>query len=170
MSLLESIKNNALEEVKSWVVSHGADVNHRHLIKSPLYYAFIRGHHEIMQYLIDSGAEVNITEYDGSNMLSKETYTTNKCYQVLIDNGIDIEKRDDRGQTAIFSVRYEYVGILVKNGANINAQDNYGDTYLHKCVKTERKKVNEFLKYGADINVMNLMEETPMFGAYPELL
>jgi ankyrin repeat protein len=82
-----------------------------------------------------------------------------------------LEQRNRDGETAIFAAvedqadevggRAECVRLLAQAGANLNAQDIYGDTPLHEATLTDVVEV--LLKLGADVNARNKEGETPIF-------
>ena len=59
--------------------------------------------------------------------------------------------------------RIEMIQFLIDNNADINAQDAYGDTPLHKaCAKKSVEPVETLLAAGADMTVLNKKKETPL--------
>jgi ankyrin repeat protein len=83
-----------------------------------------------------------------------------------------LEAKDREGKTAIFyageyryndedGARVECVKLLAEAGANVNAQDNRGDTPLHGIFLTDVEE--ELLKLGANVNARNNEGETPIF-------
>lgn len=77
----------------------------------------------------------------------------------LIDAGMDVNARDfDREDTALHMAaakgQKEVIEILVANGANVNAQNNRGQTPLHSLVKKRFDLLALWLvRQGADINL-----------------
>lgn len=83
-----------------------------------------------------------------------------------------LEMRDHEGKTALFAAgeyrnadkdgaRVECVRLLVRAGADVNAQDSEGNTPLHETFLTDVQE--ELLKLGADVNARNKDGETPIF-------
>ena len=85
----------------------------------------------------------------------------------LINNGVDKEKKDSNGQTAlqIATIRnhLSVVQCLVENGANINTQDNYGMTPLHRACMYGYVKIVEYLiQHGANLTIKDDKGLTPI--------
>lgn len=55
---------------------------------------------------------------------------------------------------------------LIKNGADVNAEDENGNTPLHVTAKADNVKIAEVSnKNGADINIPNHYQQTPLYMA-----
>lgn len=82
--------------------------------------------------------------------------------------GIDVNKRDDAGRTALyFSVRsgknLDVVKELIKKGANINAAEEYGYTPLHAAALNDKGDfIFALVDAGAFINARNVNALTPL--------
>lgn len=93
------------------------------------------GLREVVQLLVDGGANIHHTSVDGSNSLHLAAMRTDD---------------DDF-----------FVNILLNHGININAVDMNGNTALHKAVRLGRLNiVKSLLNHGADINIENKIELT----------
>ena len=77
----------------------------------------------------------------------------------LLDNGFDVNSRDDYGRTPLMYCVYSseaYVKELIDRGANCSATDNYGNTVLmYLCDSFDLRAFDMVLRRGADINVKN---------------
>ena len=208
-------------DMVKFLVEKGADVNAKtHFeyssVETPLLLSLDYEHIEsrydenssVAEYLINNGANINVTNEDGETPLMYASKVHNiKVIELLIQKGADINVFDNYGNTAlIYGVNnLETVKLLVENGAdvnfykggstalisaceyshernidvikylvsknaNINAQDNKGDTALNKTLDTSDEGsidildfeiANFLIEQGADVNIKNKREYTP---------
>lgn len=88
-------------------------------------------------------------------LAAEENY---EIFQFLIDNGANVNEKNDSGITPLhLSAWPEVVELLVKNGADLEAKSNTGDTPLISLsAEQESEDVMEaLLKAGADVNARN---------------
>jgi len=61
-------------------------------------------------------------------------------------HNIEVHEVDRKGSTALhfatISMHFKNVQALIKLGADVNAQDNDGNTCLHLCISTMAEKIN----------------------------
>ena len=61
--------------VTNALIQHGANVNHRDISgRTPLFYAILRLQHDVVEYLISNGADVNICTRRGNNAVQYTHY------------------------------------------------------------------------------------------------
>ena len=76
----------------------------------------------------------------------------------LIDQGADINKRDDNGRTALMfavvNLHYETMKVLLEHGADVNAKSQQGGTALMAAALAgDVRIVQALLDKGADLHV-----------------
>ena len=96
--------------------------------------------------------------------LLKSTVDADKV-QKLINNGIDINQRDEKGRTFLFSLaskrKIDAIKILLKNKIDINIEDDYGKTVLAEAVsKGDGMMIRFLLDNGASVNHKNSSNRT----------
>ena len=110
-----------------------------------------------------------------------DRYGRNALINSVIDNdlvsakaqlkaGADINLQDDNGWTALHfaaqAFNEEIIGYLLKNKANPNLQNSYGNSplwvALFNCEGQKTKVFDEFLKYGADPKLKNYSDSSPL--------
>ena len=75
----------------------------------------------------------------------------------LIDQGTDINQRDDNGRTALMfavvNMHYETMKVLLEHGADVNAKSNQGGTPLMAAALAgDLRIVQALLAKGADLH------------------
>jgi ankyrin repeat protein len=102
--------------------------------RSPLFWATLRGHTEVVKYLLDNGADVNL----------KNHRNTTALHWAALNNYLEIAK------------------ILIEYGADINALDNYESTPLMYAVngKASLELIKLLIDSGADCDLKNKYGKT----------
>ena len=139
------------------------------------------GHKDLVQFLLDNGAEVNrLGGFGGCDTAIKDAVCGNhiEIVQLLLDAGADVNLGDKIGklksinaQPVLYMVCDTYgekinmdmLKLLLDAGANVNAMDNLKETALYKAAENgDIDAVRLLLDYGADVN---LGRETPLIAA-----
>lgn len=115
-----------------------------------------------MRSSISNGANPNLTDASGTSMLARASADCPELIEVLIEAGADpngrftfrsrVDKTVRGGQVALMSAGSEdAVRVLVRHGADLNAQDVSGNTPLMWAVIWENEEVvRTLLALGAD--------------------
>ena len=97
------------------------------------------------------------------DLFYKELFSENLDVDKLqryINRGIDINKKDEKGRSILFSLaakrKLDAIRFLIKNGVNLNLEDRFSKTVLDEaCEKSDGVMVRFFLDNGFDINRKN---------------
>ncbi|ORX81654.1 ankyrin, partial [Anaeromyces robustus] len=111
----------------------------------------------IINYLIDQGADINIKNTDGDTPLiiaTKKNYM--ECCEKLISNDVDVHCKDISGNTplmiAIKNENYGLTQLLIGNSC-INDENKLGETPLYLSIIHNSIEIrNLLIKHGANIN------------------
>ena len=93
-----------------------------------------------------------------------------KKVQQLINNGIDINKKDKFGYSAIHIAMVknlpDMVKILIDSGINLNLQNNEGITGLHcAAIYNNFSLADLLLRHGADLSIEDKYGNQPLWTA-----
>lgn len=119
-----------VEEWSGNPILNWADLDKRG--QTPLIQAARGGFLEIVQLLVEHGADVNVASSSGKTALSWSAYKGHvQIVQFLLaQEGIDVNKPDNHGSTALIKTalcgNIELVRMLLKHGADPNKVDNCG--------------------------------------------
>lgn len=123
-----------------------------HLV-TPLWCAAVAGKLEVVKCLVKHGADVNSVSDTGSTPVRSACFMTHlDIVKFLVENGANILKPNYNGGTCLInSVQSvplcEY---LLKNGADVNAQDIQLKTALHYAIQEHRFETTKLLlEFGA---------------------
>lgn len=94
---------------------------------------------EIVQYLVEHGADIKKSNYNGGTCLINSVQSVQLC-QYLISKGADVNAKDIQDKTALHYAiqehRLETTILLLDHGANPFARSRYGDDALQTaCLK-----------------------------------
>jgi len=122
------------------LLQEGADVNTQATWdKTPLITAVERGLEDVVEKLINAGADVNIA--------------ANAGYTALYYASDSTSRRD---------INPNIIKLLVDAGADVDAQTDSGNTALHNAVKLSADAVRILLSANADPNIKNNDGKTPL--------
>ncbi len=154
-------RNNSIDMVKL-LLANGADVNIKgHGDYTALMWAAESAKTtEIMELLIDKGADIHPVAQDGVNALIKAIFGvlsdsgSLEAVKLLINNGMDVNYAiDDEGapgyNALMFAVRWgkiEVVKYLISAGADVNTKAGEGDTPLSIAADEEFAEIIKLLK------------------------
>ena len=125
---------------------------------APIHNAARNGNVTDVRALLNSGANINARDNDGSNALIwAARFGHLATVRELLDRGANINARSNSGWTALICAIYyghlAVVRLLLDRGANINARDHFGQTALfHAAANGHLPVVRELLKRGANTN------------------
>lgn len=94
----------------------------------------------------------------------------NKVKQMIADKPVVINSQDEYGFSALHNVmseeQFEIVAYLIKNGANVNIQNDQGISPLH--LAGYPKNVELLLNAGAEIDIIDFQGNTPLHSIASE--
>ena len=112
--------------------------------RTALMWACINGHTEIVNILIDNGANLTRTDRSGTNCLfcAADSDNPSTVKSVLQQNKIPVNLHNPSGWTVLHKLSAvndvesssDMVKILVENGANVNLRDNNGNTPVSEAL------------------------------------
>lgn len=125
---------------------------------TPLYYCADKGYLELVEILLDCGADSNaIDSQNGSSILNQAIYRHKlepdkkyyKIIQVLIENNANVNFQAFNGQTPLLLTtsigNIDIFDLLVAAGADITLCDNNGTTVLLQAIKSKQFHMLEYL-------------------------
>ncbi|MEA1873679.1 MAG: ankyrin repeat domain-containing protein [Bacteroidota bacterium] len=112
------------------------DLKPYHSIQTALYSAVLNGHVEIAELLIMNGAEMDVTNSFGNNLLhlAAQNYVW-EMVDLLLYYGMKVDPNDEDNRTPLHHAAFfgmeGNIRILLDNGANISHLDEDGNSALH---------------------------------------
>eukprot|EP01119_Soliformovum_irregulare_P019396 TRINITY_DN6129_c0_g1_i1.p1 TRINITY_DN6129_c0_g1~~TRINITY_DN6129_c0_g1_i1.p1 ORF type:complete len:454 (+),score=86.18 TRINITY_DN6129_c0_g1_i1:63-1424(+) len=145
-------------------------------MKTGLQLATLNGHFSVVQYLLQQGSDYNTQDKSGWMSLHAAAYARNHDIFLLLlekpEIKVGTENADKNtplhymARTPFDSDNLHILDILIRKGANINAQNNNGETPLHlACWKGRTEFVSLLISRKADVNLQNDHGETPLHWA-----
>jgi hypothetical protein len=149
--ITDAARTGRIGYVKQHLIA-GTDVNAKGgwMDGTPLHYAAMEGHKEIVELLLANGADVN-TKDDGVTPLHFAASGDHKeIAELLIANGADVNAKGGDEATplhwAAYNGRKEIVELLIAEGADVNAKDEVGETPLDRTAILDKKETADLLR------------------------
>lgn len=123
---------------------------------------------EIKDYVNED--TIDLPDKDGRSLLFHAVLAKNlDLLHWFIEKHADVNKHDSLGWTALHYAAQEYlidfVDVLIINGADVNAQDEYGNSVLWRAVFASKGRgavIERLLQAGADVNLENSRGISPI--------
>ena len=171
--IFDVIKTKKLSDLKKMIRNNKSLINVVDAKKNTLLHnAAFYGKKDIIEYLIQKGADINAVNIQLNTPLHQSIINgKDKVSKLLIQKGSDLSKKNIVKKTPLhLSVRYNrdaIVRFLISKGADINCIDGHNRTPLSLAAReTGNVKIAKILiKNGADINVMDTNKQTPLVFA-----
>ncbi len=175
--LRRAAEEGDIEKLKS-LIEKGVDVNAKDKEGyTAIYDAAARGHKDVVELLINKGAEINIhVDIEAKNsglwtpLQTAVRHNQASVVELLISKGANVNTKDKWGFSPLHTAaKHNYNGVaehLIEKGADLNARNQWDQTPLHIAAKRDNKLVAELLiAKGADINARGIDNETALHRA-----
>ena len=141
---------------------------------TPLYVAAEGSHLEVLQTLLQGGADVHLRSWRGTALNCAVSSNNATSVKLLLEAGADPDSRDENDNPVIFEatrVAETYgprqaahiVKLLHRHGANLEAQDNSQKTLLHAAAEAcNLEAVQMLLAQGLNPDVVDEMGQTSL--------
>jgi len=112
------------------------------------------------------GADVNMKNDNGAwFFIVASGHGNARTVNVLLEKGIDVNITDDYNfnnntalSIAVINAKYDVVELLIENGADINKENNKGDTPLIHAIRSEDYKMVQLLLEHPYINIEHYVD------------
>ena len=137
---------------------------------TPLHWAADVARIELVQLLLERGADANVHDRSGATPLFNAAEHTSELVLVLLNAGADINNQDDTGRTSLHQIAQDddqkQAKFFIKYGANLDVQDCHGQTPLHVAATYGSCNVAKVLiSSGAVVNARDKTGRTPLHCA-----
>ena len=160
--------------ILSSLVTKGANLNtSRNDKRTPLMEASSKNDEKQVTWLIEHGADVNLQDEDGDTALhfACRSHASLEILSCLIENGASINACTNCKVTplmmAVENCRKDVVSFLIEHEANVDLQDEDGDTALHFACRSHASLeiLSCLIENGASINACTNCKVTPLMMA-----
>lgn len=165
-SLKQAIKKKDKELIRILLRFRGKNTSY--FYDPPLMVARRRHDLEIMQFLLDLGADIEESNDDGTTPLLSAVWNMDKSsIKFLLGHGANPSNSNKHGSTPLMSATIRgsnsMVQMLLKAGADVNAMNQIGETALMKAARNNSiDVVQTLLKNGADPHPANGRGQTAL--------
>jgi len=168
--IVEAAKNGDFQAVKNILKHDPSKLDAKNEDGyTALHWACMRAHWDVVKYLIEKGADLNVVGGDGGTQINWAVHHDNvDIIKILIDKGAKLNIRNQWGMTelhtAIWRGNIHVVGYLLDHGSDPTIKTNEGWTAMHYAYRSGHDKVIELLKIrGVSMTAKDNMGRTPQY-------
>ena len=174
--IVDLIYAGDIKEIQQLIESKEFDVNsYLSFDRSALSIASSCNYLDVMQFLINNGADVNLNNGGDLGYTPLEEAARDgeiEALELLLKNNAEIDKGNTINTNALIgaciSAKNEALEFLIKNGANVNHADHNGQTALHYiCLHAKQWGSGTITE---TINNVTRELENPLFNQYTIIL
>ncbi|XP_065343666.1 uncharacterized protein LOC135941846 [Cloeon dipterum] len=152
------------------LLKNKADVNNEYKLfgNTPLHHAALENYPEILEMLVNHGADVNLQNKNGWTALHLAARYNPELSQTLLDHGADVNSKEiDAWTPLLLAARFypELSKTLLNHGADVNSNTKMGSSPLHFAARYNPELSQTLLDHGADINSKEIDAWTPLHFA-----
>ena len=172
--LMHAVFKDGSKDMLHAIIDHGADVDATSKENCiALMIACGKNSVGAIYVLLESGADINITDIDGDTCLMHAVVgnCSKEVLQAIIDHGADVNATNKENHTALMSACQLSdacaITVLLGSGADPNTADDNGDTCLHVGILKNLNKevIQTIIDHGANVDAINKLNVTPLMVA-----
>jgi len=128
---------------------------------TPLQLASGKGHIEIVEFLLNHGADTELENIHGERPLwLAAKFGRYETIKTLLEHGATVNNKDKHGRTALHDAAMwsgeKVINLLISYGADVNARDEHQSTPLHQAAMLNNiEAAKALVEHGADIFAKN---------------
>lgn len=156
ISLIEAIRTYEGIEMLKLLIENGADPNMSDGLYTPLHISCRRGYTKSVEYLLNAGANPNVSDDNGyTPLISASLYgydnRFNGIIELLLNAGANINSTNNRHETALIcsvhSCNLEITKILINHGPKPFIKNNFGENVQQIARKKNKLMIKIIEEY-----------------------
>lgn len=155
--LHQAVDHNDIVTVKKLLNKENINIQDKYG-QSLLFLAAYDGHIDLVELLINEGANLDTkTEYGSTALMAASIHNNSDVVSFLINSGANLDIQNNKGETALYVAAYEgqlkNIELLIAKNANMDIKDNIGVTPLIISLLNREENIAKLLiQKGAGIN------------------